>query len=51
MPLEKFDSVVDTKADKQAARMMMRMVGEIDGQVTKAMPDTGQVRYWLRKGT
>jgi hypothetical protein len=39
LPLEKFDFVADTKPEKQTARMMIRMVGEINGQITKAMPD------------
>jgi len=42
MPLKKFDFVSDTKTEKQTARMMMRMSGEINAQMTKAMPDAPQ---------
>ena len=45
MPLEKFDFVSDTKPEKQTARMMMRMAGEINAQITKAMPDAPQKGY------
>ena len=38
-PLDTFDFVADTKPQKQTARMMMRMAGEINGQLSKAMPD------------
>jgi hypothetical protein len=38
MPLEKFDFVADTKPEKQTARMMIRMVGEINAQLTKRCP-------------
>ena len=39
MPLEKFDFAADTKLQKQTSRMMMRMSGEINGMLMKAMPD------------
>jgi hypothetical protein len=39
MPLEKFDFVSDAKPQKETARMMMRLAGEINAQLTKAMPD------------
>jgi len=45
LPLEKFDFVADTKPEKQTARMMIRMVGEINGQITKAMPDAPAEGY------
>ena len=45
LPLEKFDFVADTKPEKQTARMMIRMVGEINGQITKAMPDAPAKGY------
>jgi hypothetical protein len=45
MPLEKFDFPADTKPTKQMARMMMRMSGEINGQITKAIPDAPAKGY------
>ncbi|MET0212522.1 MAG: c-type cytochrome [Vicinamibacterales bacterium] len=45
LPLEKFDFVADAKPEKQTARMMIRMVGEINGQITKAMPDAPAEGY------
>ena len=45
LPLEKFDFVADAKPEKQTARMMIRMVGEINGQITKAMPDAPAKGY------
>jgi photosynthetic reaction center cytochrome c subunit len=39
MPLEKFDFAADSKPQKQTARMMMRMSGEINVQIMKEMPD------------
>lgn len=45
MPLEKFDFAADTKPEKQTARMMIRMVGEINAQVTKAIPDAPAKTY------
>jgi hypothetical protein len=45
MPLEKFDFVADTKPEKQTARMMIRMVGEINAQLTNAMPDAPAMGY------
>ena len=45
MPLDKFDFVSDAKPEKQTARMMMRMAGEINAQLTKAMPDAPQKGY------
>lgn len=38
-PLATFDFVADTKPTKQTARVMMRLAGEINGQLTKAMPE------------
>lgn len=50
MPLEKFDFAADTVPNKQVARMMMRMSGEINGQITKSLPDAAakgmQVTCW-----
>ena len=46
MPLDKFDFASDTKPQKNVARMMIRMSGEISAQITKAIPDAstrGQV--------
>lgn len=45
MPLEKFDFPSDAKPEKQTARMMMRMAGEINAQLTKAMPDAPAKGY------
>jgi photosynthetic reaction center cytochrome c subunit len=45
LPLEKFDFVADTKPEKQTARMMIRMVGEVNAQITKAMPDAPAMDY------
>ena len=45
MPLETFDFVSDTKPEKQTARMMMRIVNEINAQLTKAMPDAAAKGY------
>src|SRR5262245_38840403 len=45
MPLDKFDFVSDTKPEKQTARMMMRMVSEINAQLSKAMPDAAAKGY------
>jgi photosynthetic reaction center cytochrome c subunit len=42
MPLEKFDFVADAKPQKETARLMMRMAGEINATLTKAMPDAPQ---------
>lgn len=39
MALDTFDFVSDTKPQKETARMMMRLAAEINGQLTKAMPD------------
>ena len=45
MPLEKFDFVSDVKPEKETARMMIRMAGEINAQLTKAMPDASSNGY------
>lgn len=45
LPLEKFDFASDTKPQKQTARMMIRMAGEINAQITKAMPDAPAMGY------
>lgn len=45
MPLDKFDFVSDTKPQKETARMMIRMAAEINGQLTKAMPDAPSKGY------
>ena len=45
MPLEKFDFAADTKPTKLTARMMMRMSAEINGQITKAIPDAPAKGY------
>ncbi len=45
LPLDQFDFVSDTKPAKQTARMMMRMAAEINGQLTKAMPDAPAKGY------
>lgn len=45
LPLEKFDFPSDTKPEKQTARMMIRMTGEINAQITKAMPDAPAKGY------
>lgn len=45
LPLDKFDFPADTKTTKQTARMMIRMAGEINGQITKAMPDAPAQGY------
>ena len=44
-PLDTFDFAADTKLQKQAARMMMRMSAEISAQITKAMPDAPAKGY------
>lgn len=44
-PLDTFDFASDTKPQKQAARMMMRMSAEINAQITKAMPDAPAKGY------
>lgn len=45
LPLEKFDFPADTKPQKQTTRMMMRMSGEINGMIDKAMPDAPAKGY------
>lgn len=45
LPLEKFDFAADTKPEKQTARMMMRMAGEINATITKAIPDAPAQGY------
>lgn len=45
MPLEKFDFVSDAKPEKQTARVMMRMVSDINAQLSKAMPDAAAKGY------
>lgn len=45
LPLEKFDFAADTKPQKQTARAMMRLTAEINGQITKAMPDAPAKGY------
>ena len=45
MPLEKFDFVSDKNPNKQVARGMMRLTAEINGQVSKAMPDAAAKGY------
>lgn len=44
-PLDTFDFASDTKPQKQAARMMMRMSAEINAQITKAMPEAPAKGY------
>ena len=39
MPLDQFDFVSDTNPHKNTARMMLRMVGEVNARITKEMPD------------
>jgi photosynthetic reaction center cytochrome c subunit len=50
MPLEKFDFASDAKPEKLTARGMMRLTAEINGRITKAMPDAPakgfQVTCW-----
>jgi photosynthetic reaction center cytochrome c subunit len=50
MPLEKFDFASDSNPHKQIARGMMRLTADINGQVTKAMPNAPargyQVTCW-----
>ena len=38
-PLAEFDFVSDTNPNKNTARMMMRMAGEINARIAKEMPD------------
>ena len=45
MPLEKFDFAADTKPTKQVARAMMRMSGEVNANVAKALPDAAAKGY------
>ena len=45
MPLEKFDFASDTKPQKQTARGMMRLTAEINGRISKAMPDAAAKGY------
>jgi hypothetical protein len=45
MPLEKFDFASDVKPQKLTGRMMIRLTGEINGQLTKAMPDAPAKGY------
>lgn len=45
LPLDKFDFTADTKPTKQTARMMIQMAGDINGQITKAMPDAPEKGY------
>ena len=45
MPLEKFDFAADTKPNKEIARSMVRMVADINAQVTKAIPDAPAKGY------
>jgi hypothetical protein len=49
-PLEKFDFASDANAHKPVARAMMRLTAEINGQVTKAIPNAPargyQVTCW-----
>ena len=42
---EKLDYSLDTKPEKQIARAMMRMTAEINGHVTKAIPDAAANSY------
>jgi photosynthetic reaction center cytochrome c subunit len=42
LPLEKFDFAADAKPQKATARLMMRMAGEINATLTKAIPDAPQ---------
>jgi hypothetical protein len=39
MPLDKFDFVSDTNPSKQMARGMMRLAADINGRISKAVPD------------
>jgi photosynthetic reaction center cytochrome c subunit len=45
MPLEKFDFASDSKPQKQTAREMMRLTAEINGRITKLMPDAPDKGY------
>jgi hypothetical protein len=45
MPLDKFDFAADTKPQKETARGMMRLTAEINGRITKAMPDAAAKGY------
>ena len=45
LPLDKFDFAADTKPTKQTARMMILMAGEVNGQITKAIPDAPAKGY------
>jgi hypothetical protein len=45
MPLEKFDFASDVKPQKQVARGMMQLAAEINGRITKAMPDAPEKGY------
>ena len=50
MPLEKFDFASDAKPQKEIARGMVRLTAEINGRISKAMPDAAargsQVTCW-----
>ncbi len=45
LPLDTFDFVSDAKPQKQTARLMIRLAGEINGQLTKAMLDAPAKGY------
>jgi photosynthetic reaction center cytochrome c subunit len=45
MPLEKFDFASDAKPQKATARGMMRLTAEINGRISKAMPDAATKGY------
>ncbi len=45
MPLTQFDFAADTRPTKETARMMMRMTGEINARISKAVPDAAAKGY------
>ena len=45
MPLDKFDFASDAKPQKEIARGMMRLTAEINGRISKAMPDATAKGY------
>ena len=50
-PLTEFDFIADTNPNKNTARMMMRMTGEVNAQLTKHWPDAPAKGYQVTCST